>query len=229
MKYFVISDPHGHYTEMIAALNEAGFDENNPDHHLVIAGDLFDRGAENIKILEYVHALLIKGKVTLIKGNHEEFFFLPQDFVWNYQNNGFDTTVDEFLGDIEPRSLKPYDLLNKILSLQPKLGEVLSSMFDSFKVNNYIITHAGLDTNGRPNNWNSTEDWIRSGINDDDGNIYIFGHRNAFYLNRLILSQKKNEIFNYKNYIGIDGAVTLFKKMFVYIIEDNEGEINHYE
>ncbi|NCB03730.1 MAG: metallophosphoesterase, partial [Spirochaetia bacterium] len=101
MKYFITSDPHGHFTEMIKAINESGFDENNPDHHLIIAGDLFDRGLENLKVLDYVHALLIKEKVTLIKGNHDTFFYLPQDLIWNYQHNGFDTTIDEFLGNIE--------------------------------------------------------------------------------------------------------------------------------
>lgn len=221
MKYFITSDPHGHFTEMMEAINESGFDENNPDHHLIIGGDLFDRGTENIKILDYVHALLIKEKITLIKGNHDAFFYSPEDLVWNYKNNGFNTTVDEFLGDIEARTLRPYEILNTILEKHPKLSEVLRHMVDKLKIGKYVITHGGLDLNGVPDYWNNTERWIKSGNNDDDGNIYIFGHWYAYSLyERISKVYNDDEPFIYKNYIGLDSAVALFKKMFVYIIEE---------
>lgn len=220
MKYFIISDVHGHYDEMIEGLNEVGYDSENADHHLVIAGDLFDRGTQNTKVLDYVHDLLVNNKVTLIKGNHDEFFYEYQDLIWNYQNNGFYTTIDEFLGDIEARTLTPYELLQKVFELHPKLEKVLKAMVNSFKINNHIITHAGLDASGIPDPWNKPERWIKLGRNDNDGNIYIFGHRHMEYLNKQFSQPTSTKPFVYKNYIGIDNAVFVTKKMFVYIIQE---------
>ena len=43
-KLFVVSDVHSFYNHLIKALNEKGFDKNNPDHWFVSCGDLLDRG-----------------------------------------------------------------------------------------------------------------------------------------------------------------------------------------
>ena len=45
-KYFVVSDIHGCYDELIKALNEVGFDETNPSHYLIDCGDFYDRGEQ---------------------------------------------------------------------------------------------------------------------------------------------------------------------------------------
>ena len=42
MKFFVVSDIHGFYNELIKAVSSAGFDKNNKNHTLIICGDLFD-------------------------------------------------------------------------------------------------------------------------------------------------------------------------------------------
>ena len=51
-KIFAVSDIHNEYDALIDALNEAGFDENNPDHLLVSIGDAFDRGPSAIAVYE---------------------------------------------------------------------------------------------------------------------------------------------------------------------------------
>lgn len=43
MKYFVISDIHIFYTEMMTSLISNVFDIQNPDHKVIICGDAFDR------------------------------------------------------------------------------------------------------------------------------------------------------------------------------------------
>jgi serine/threonine protein phosphatase 1 len=55
-KYFIISDIHGHYNEMITALNNAGFNHNS-NHILIVLGDMFDRGNQSKEVLEYLHEL----------------------------------------------------------------------------------------------------------------------------------------------------------------------------
>ena len=49
MKYFVISDIHSYYDEMIDSLKNYSFDVSNKEHHLLVLGDLFDRGPKQMK------------------------------------------------------------------------------------------------------------------------------------------------------------------------------------
>ena len=44
MKYFVSADVHGFFDEWIYALEEKRFNMDNPEHMLIVCGDLFDRG-----------------------------------------------------------------------------------------------------------------------------------------------------------------------------------------
>ena len=49
-KIFAISDIHGFYTEMITSLKESGYDEDNPEHLLIVCGDKFDREREDLSM-----------------------------------------------------------------------------------------------------------------------------------------------------------------------------------
>ena len=54
MKFFVSSDIHGFFDEWQLALNNAGFDINNPNHKIIICGDLFDRGRQSKEIVNFI-------------------------------------------------------------------------------------------------------------------------------------------------------------------------------
>lgn len=225
MKYFLISDVHGHYTEMVEALKEKGFDSSNVDHQLIILGDLFDRGTENLKVLEYVYDLLEKGKVLLIKGNHDDFFYDSGSLEWNIERNGFDKTIMEFFDfSIAKHGLSNYELLNAVLESQPKLQKVLKAMVDKIIIDDkYVLIHGGLSL-GQPDNWCNTERWIWVGVNEYDDKTYIFGHWGAYQLNKKFKGVHEDAPFIYKNYIGIDNTVVLTKKVFVYIIESENSK-----
>ena len=68
-KFFVLSDIHGFYDEMIEGLDKAGFDRDNPDHWLIGCGDYFDRGPKPVEVMIYLHNLPRK---ILVRGNHEQ-------------------------------------------------------------------------------------------------------------------------------------------------------------
>ena len=74
-KYFVTSDIHGFYNEFHTALLGAGFEEENPDHILIVCGDIFDRGSQPLELYQYLRSLP-KERRILIRGNHE--FLLRQ-------------------------------------------------------------------------------------------------------------------------------------------------------
>jgi hypothetical protein len=69
-KYFCIADAHSFYNEMMRALNEAGYDKNNPNHIFVSCGDMFDRGPQSREVFDFLNSILNEQKI-LIKGNHE--------------------------------------------------------------------------------------------------------------------------------------------------------------
>lgn len=69
-KYFITSDIHGFYTEFRSALKKAGFRVKNPDHILIVCGDIFDRGTEPLKVYKWLRKLP-KNRRVLIRGNHE--------------------------------------------------------------------------------------------------------------------------------------------------------------
>ena len=54
MKYFVSSDIHGFFNEWQNALKDKGFDLNNPEHKIILCGDLFDRGSQQKEIINFV-------------------------------------------------------------------------------------------------------------------------------------------------------------------------------
>lgn len=69
-KYFVVADVHGFFNEMMTALEEKGFDINNPDHIFVSLGDAFDRGKQPFEVLDFITDLPEDRRI-LILGNHE--------------------------------------------------------------------------------------------------------------------------------------------------------------
>lgn len=136
-KLFVISDVHGFYDQMIEALNEAGFDKDNPDHILISLGDNFDRGDKNEKVMEYLNSLT---KKVLVKGNHEGLlidccyrgFPKSHDF-----GNGTIKTINEFGG---AENGVPFDECCEITLSKTKT--FLDQMLNFFETENYIFVHS---------------------------------------------------------------------------------------
>lgn len=69
-KYFFMSDIHSYAKCMKEALKRAGFNKNNPNHILVICGDVFDRGFDTLEVFDYLMSLP-KERRVMIRGNHE--------------------------------------------------------------------------------------------------------------------------------------------------------------
>lgn len=98
-KLFVVSDVHGHYHEMIDALEQAGFDEDNENHLLVCLGDFTDRGPSVLATCEYLYALTKINRAVVLLGNHGLFLieFLEGSVnPFNYLHNGLNETIADF-------------------------------------------------------------------------------------------------------------------------------------
>ena len=149
MKYFVISDIHGHYQVMIDALQKSGFDMTNDSHHLLVLGDMFDRGKESKEVLEYLYHLTTIHKATVILGNHDSFLleFLEGAFSnaeFNIQYNGFGDTLYSLSG-YNPYVIELALIKEVIEERYPYLKEWLSSLPLYLERGDYIFVHGGID------------------------------------------------------------------------------------
>lgn len=138
--FYCISDVHGFYDEMKVALDEAGFDENNPEHWLVGCGDYMDRGTQPIQVMRYLHNLPRK---ILIKGNHEQLLvdccYRGQAFSHDLSNGTADTIwniaytpgyIEDFpeMCDYALKRTKPFR----------------DSMVNYLETKNYIFVHSWI-------------------------------------------------------------------------------------
>jgi serine/threonine protein phosphatase 1 len=163
MKYFVTSDIHGHYTVLIDSLRKAGYDEENQNHHLLIIGDMFDRGLESKEVLKYLYRLNQEHKATILLGNHDYFMieFLEGNVErtrFNINHNGLFDTLSS-LTNFELTSqddLKIYK--EKIEKNYPFLLEWLKSLPLYLEMKDYIFVHGGVNPN--------LEDWRKAPLRD---------------------------------------------------------------
>lgn len=71
MLYYVISDVHNHYTEMMTALSGKDFNINDPNQKVILVGDAFDRGEEAFLVFNFLKDLVDRDKLIYVAGNHD--------------------------------------------------------------------------------------------------------------------------------------------------------------
>lgn len=117
-KYFIVSDVHGFYDELIRGLEVAGFSSSNPNHIFVSLGDLFDRGDKSYECLQFVNNLPEERKI-LICGNHEfclQEAIIRRRFKYHDVHNCTDKTCREFYqkthSEQNIQEIHDYDILD---------------------------------------------------------------------------------------------------------------------
>lgn len=145
-KYFIVSDVHGFYDELMKRLEDSGFDSSNPDHIFVSLGDLFDRGTKSYECLQFVNNLPEDRKI-LIWGNHEECLaeaISRRRFKSHDSHNKTDKTCWEFYKAVHPDatidSVKEDEVL-AWLENWDELKEYQSSLELYHIIDNNIFVH----------------------------------------------------------------------------------------
>ena len=156
MKYYVISDPHGFYDEMIDALREAGFFDESEPYRLVLCGDLLDRGGGARETVDFMLKLHGEGKLIYVHGNHEELMVQCLHEIARggiheiasgmsvHETNG---TYDTLLQLAEMSYLEAYDtpeeLVRRVMR-SPYYRELLPTCVDYFETPNYVFVHGWI-------------------------------------------------------------------------------------
>lgn len=150
-KYFVVSDVHSFFKELMIALDEKGFERNNPEHKLIVCGDLLDRGNETVQCFEFIKELHAQNRLIYIKGNHES---LLQDCVdemslgempgYHHFSNGTVKTICQFCGENEWIVYDPayYDKTCK--TMQPILDFINQNCVNYAEIGDYIFVHGWI-------------------------------------------------------------------------------------
>jgi len=237
MKYFVLSDIHGHYKEMLMALNKTDFDLFNPNHFLIINGDMFDRGPQSREVLEFLYPLSLVGKAIIIKGNHELFLeeFLngnKERVEFNCKHNGLKSTLVSFIPSYDFNQLD--DARFNLDTQYPYLANWLYHLPYYFETKKYVITHAGLDfTNGdfklgdfKKAVWTKPEEFFKIDLEKEYHfkKTVVVGHRFTSVLRehfRPTLEKDYSIYYHEDNQkIGIDGGCIVSKQINVFELEE---------
>ena len=157
LKYFIISDIHSFYSLTIKALKDKGYDEDNPNHMLIICGDIFDRGDESYEMFMWLKKLKMKNKVILIKGNHEDLLIDLYNRK-NIQSNDIHNKTVKTMVDIYNKIKKTnygiydlifnYNILYEVLKLLEDIGliDFIKDFINFYVINSYIFVHGFLPT-----------------------------------------------------------------------------------
>lgn len=159
IKLFTVSDLHAHYHVLKAALKKAGFNETNKNHHLLVLGDLFDRGGESDLVFSYLKRLYDTKKASIILGNHDYFlreFFNKQDdrTIFNILHNGFAETLKAFSKMDVTKDSNFDDVRATIQKNTPSLKAFIEKLPLFIETKDYVFTHGGID--GSSKDWKET-------------------------------------------------------------------------
>lgn len=248
MKLFCCSDLHSYYTATKRALDDAGFDKNNPEHWLVVCGDCFDRGSESEELLHYLMTL---ERTILVKGNHDILLeeCCMREFPYSYDiSNGTKRTISD-IGD-EGMGY-PFDTCCE--RTWNKTAAYRASLVNYFETENYIFVHSWIpitvdyDFDTAKRTFHYKEDWrmatrsdweeamwvnpfesAEAGLNKT-GKTIVFGH---WHCSRgWAKAEGRSEfgddarwdtyINKEQNIIGLDTCTAHTGKVNVLVLEDN--------
>ena len=253
-KFFVISDVHGFYDEMKKALDEAGFDENDPNHWLIGCGDYFDRGPNPIGVMKYLHNLPRK---ILARGNHEKLLVdcCHRGEAWTHDvSNGTARTI----WDIASGHITDFPEMCDYTLKRTK--PFRDSMVNYFETKNYIFVHSwipAINKDGKPahytrgRSFDFNPDWRNTGQKEWDdatwgnpfdmaarglnqtGKTIVFGHWHASAGwaeaegRSEFSSDAKFDPYYGDGFIAIDACTAHTHKVNVLVLEDEFLEGNN--
>ena len=154
MKYYVVADVHGFFSELKSALTEKEFFNDKEPHKLIMCGDLLDRGGEGLEVQSFVLDLMKKDEAILIRGNHEDLLidlvenadkWMTQNVVMTHHwSNGTVDSVLQLTGkDLTSSILYPEGFVLKAKNT-PFYKTILPVMKDYYETKHYIFVHGWI-------------------------------------------------------------------------------------
>lgn len=154
-KLFITSDVHSFFTPLRRALGDKGFEADNPEHFLLVSGDLFDRGKESKELLEFVQRL--GDRFLYVRGNHEDLLFdccyqveVGMGVNVSHYTNGTLDTVSQLTRYSTAELIAPFrseTLMQEVKNkMDPILKRIDDKSFNYIEVGNNIFVHGWIPT-----------------------------------------------------------------------------------
>lgn len=227
MKYFAVSDIHGHASILKDELEKSGFDPKNSEHMLIVCGDLFDRGHENKATYEFLKKIPNK---VIIRGNHEEMLLKVIErgsINVNNMYNGTDITVEEFFG---AKNVASNGTVKMSRYRKKQLIDLVNGTVDYYETENYVFVHgwvperadwhhatAGEWSRARWTGWCDVDDKSRAGKK-----TVVCGHRATYYAAGIDRTRRGSDCSTFfgEGFIAIDGCTVKSGIVNVLVLED---------
>lgn len=185
-KYFVVSDIHGYFTILKEALDENGFDIENPNHILIVAGDIIDRGQEAVKTVLFLLSIP-EERLIFIRGNHEDLMEHLLEQIYNFEMINFAHMSNKTLDSVvQFTRLKGIDLTTHnyepgfIKHKMKIFTELLERAVDYYEIDDYIIVHGWVpvkqEEDGR---YKYNKDWRNASKDEWDTSRWLNGMKLA--------------------------------------------------
>lgn len=168
-KYFVTSDVHSAYSELMEALRKKGFDIDNENHILIICGDLFDRMNETVQCYEFAQKMAELNRLIYVRGNHENLLFECVDEIrkgyslgYHHYSNGTIKSMAQLCGEVSEWIFYDPDKRATIYpKIKPVLDFITNNTVNYFELGDYIFVHSWVPVFNHLSNFRDADqiDW----------------------------------------------------------------------
>lgn len=154
-RYYIIGDIHGRldlFETLIDAVEEDNASAPAAVTHVILLGDLIDRGPESAGVVARARSWAKTRKVRILAGNHEEMFlqsFEDEEVLRHFlKHGGRETILSYGLPKKEYRSLAMEELHARLAAIVPDEDREFIAQFEEMIVaGDYVFVHAGIDPN----------------------------------------------------------------------------------
>ena len=224
-RYYVIGDIHGRldlYEAMIAAIEEDDAGRAKMETHVILLGDLVDRGPDSAGVVERTRKWQAERKVRVLAGNHEEMFlgaFTKPEVLRHFLKHGGRETILSY-----GLSKKQFNAmtLDELFALLPELvpqseREYIANFEEMIVAGDYLFVHAGIDPK-LPLDEQKRSDllWIRDRFLKHEGpleKVVVHGHT-IF-----------NRVMDCGNRIGIDTGAFRSGVLTALVLEGDQRRV----
>ncbi len=187
-RYYAIGDIHGRldlFDALIDAIEADIAEQPSALIHVILLGDLVDRGEDSAGVIRRARKWQKKRKVRILAGNHEEMFlqsFDDADVLRHFLKHGGRETILSY--GIAPKkfnALSVEELLEKLPDIVPQADRDYLAAFEEMIIaGDYVFVHAGIDPE-RPLDKQKRRDmlWIRERFLKHEGplpKVVVHGH-----------------------------------------------------
>lgn len=198
MKYFVFSDVHGCYKELIESLTNAGYNENDINHKLIFLGDAFDKNRDDYNMYLFLKNNIINNKLIWVLGNHDLYLL---NVLRNRKINKFCyNTVLNIAKGLNNDLIDINDCINELIK-DGLYDLLMNNTKYYYETNKYVLAHAFIPYNKKELKYDpkwkeaSTSEWCAA-LNNMKGfklalvdkiivpnKTLVLGHIGAYYGN----------------------------------------------